>query len=804
MIIWLASYPRSGNTYLRTILNHCFALDTYSLYDDTHDIAANLRTAEVVGHLSHGKTQQDFVALANESSQSYFVKTHELPTDGSKAIYVIREGLATSVSYKNYLQNFGAQKDLSDVIIGNVDFGAWSFHVDSWRNRVGPILFVRYESLIENLNDTLDQISLFLDRPIVSRAVPSFKELHAVDPRFFRTGNNLANVQEADSSDRLFFEIIAGRLNRALGYPAHAEIPKSLSDIVDKLSSSLNDMFLQRETIRSSRDKFLEESIDLKADRGAKAEVIERLSADMAGLDADRGALRQANQKLASANEALEADRGAKAEVIERLLAELENTRIERDAIIEVGEGLRNEANILSISLGAHTTKISAKDEVIKNFAGRELERKALLGGTSDLALLWRRKYPLPSYGEFISSGVQSPGLHVAIDALEIVFGVSGGVETYMKMLVSALIGSGSRITIICLPSQIASLQREFQDRVSYFIMRVSRAMDFSIRTINRIPGRNARISASTSMATFSRLAEDIGADVLHSPVQIFSNLDFRVPAVLNLHDLQHLHFPENFKPSDIDARNYLYSLSANLADAIIVSSDFVSNDLVSRMNIPQSKVFMVPVTWNPMVENGLESFSAEQARLHYKLPPNYALYPAQFWPHKNHVRLVEALKIVRDRMPKQDLKLVLTGYRGHSGWPKVEDAIKRCDLASHVICLDHVPVEHLAALYKASTYCVMPSTFEASSYPVIEAQILGVPAMCSNVTSLPELMRDGAGLLFDPFDVEDIAGKMMHWLNAPDDRALHAQRASVKARSEHSLANYVAGISRVYNHVTK
>ncbi len=283
--------------------------------------------------------------------------------------------------------------------------------------------------------------------------------------------------------------------------------------------------------------------------------------------------------------------------------------------------------------------------------------------------------------------------------------------------------------------------------------------------------------------------------------MQIFSKLDFRIPSVLNLHDLQHLHFPENFTPSDIDARNRLYGLSATLADAIVVSSDFVRSDLVNQMQKPPAKVFTVPVTWDPMVVNGLCKFSVQDAVAHYKLPPTYAIYPAQFWPHKNHARLVQALRIVRDRRPGADLKLVFTGYRGHSGWPSVQTTIQQERLEADVICLDHVPVDHLAALYKGATFCVMPSTFEASSYPVIEAQVLGVPAMCSNVTSLPELMRDGAGLLFDPFDVEDMAAKMLRWLDDAQDRQAHAERARSKALQEHSLANYVAGVGRAYDY---
>ena len=471
-------------------------------------------------------------------------------------------------------------------------------------------------------------------------------------------------------------------------------------------------------------------------------------------------------------------------------MADISDNPLQRELAAQAAEIER-----LKAELEIRARKLRAQADVIAAAAARELERKAVLGGAPDL--LWQRyrPHPAPVYGDLAPATEPAAGRHVAVDTLEIVFGgVSGGVETYMKMLVSALLSAGERVTLLCLPEQLEALRAQFGGRVGYFSMRASRAQHWALR------GR--RLGAAKSFATFSRLREDLGVDVLHSPVQIFSVLDFRVPSVLNLHDLQHLHFPENFRPSDIEARNYLYGLSTALADAVLVSSEFVRRDLIEKMSVPAAKVFSVPVTWNPMVERGLASFSADDARRHYRLPANYALYPAQFWPHKNHARLVEALAIVRSRRPAADLKLVLTGYRGHSGWPAVEKVIGERALQDHVLCLDYVPTEHLAGLYKASAFCVMPSTFEASSYPVIEAQVLGVPAMCSDVTSLPELMRGGCGLLFDPRDPADIAAKMLRWIDDPADAAAHAARAVTKARAEHSLANYVAGLGRVYQYV--
>lgn len=564
------------------------------------------------------------------------------------------------------------------------------------------------------------------------------------------------------------------------------------TDVIARLARQVTEMASERQALTEEREKFLDTNTRLQselravgADQIEKEAIIERLIGEVAELKADRRALLEARANVLKATQRLETELGSvkadcaeKSQAIERLNVDLERASLEN-------------------TIQSH--KLLAKDQVIELASIRNLNAKAVLRGFADLRA--RRRHTVPAYGDYIPAETTGIRLHVAIDTLEIVFGVSGGVETYMKMLTSALLEGGRRVTLICLPDQIAPLRKAFGATVGYFVMRRSAAVGLAIDVSNRLLSRNRRLSATTSMATFSRLREDIGVNVLHSPVQIFSVLDFRVPSVLNLHDLQHLHFPENFSSSDIEARNRLYSLSASLADAIVVSSEFVRNDVINQMHVPPAKVFTVPVTWDPRVIAGLDSFSVQNAISRYKLPSTYAIYPAQFWPHKNHARLVQALRVVRDKRPNVDLKLVFTGYRGHSGWPAVQATIEQLGLGADVICLDHVPVDHLAAIYKGSLYCVMPSTFEASSYPVIEAQVLGVPAMCSNVTSLPELMRGGAGLLFDPFDVEDIATKMLRWLDDPDDRQAHAAPARAKAGQDHGIEKYVAGLAAAYDY---
>src|SRR5258705_12393518 len=148
--------------------------------------------------------------------------------------------------------------------------------------------------------------------------------------------------------------------------------------------------------------------------------------------------------------------------------------------------------------------------------------------------------------------------------------------------------------------------------------------MKLAIKAASLLGHGKATASSGKPVVSFSTLYEQAGIQILHSPVQLFSSFDFGVPSVLNLHDLQHLHFPANFTPSDINARNQLYGLSTSLADAVIASSDFVRYDIVRRMGASPSKVFTVPVTRNPAVQRGAELFTVDDARARYVLPTIY------------------------------------------------------------------------------------------------------------------------------------------------------------------------------------
>ncbi|MCK1565594.1 FkbM family methyltransferase [Bradyrhizobium sp. 173] len=209
------------------------------------------------------------------------------------------------------------------------------------------------------------------------------------------------------------------------------------TDVIARLARQVTEMASERQALTEEREKFLDTNTRLQselravgADQIEKEAIIERLIGEVAELKADRRALLEARANVLKATQRLETELGSvkadcaeKSQAIERLNADLERASLEN-------------------TIQSH--KLLAKDQVIELASIRNLNAKAVLRGFADLRA--RRRHTVPAYGDYIPAETTGIRLHVAIDTLEIVFGVSGGVETYMKMLTSALLSIGVQI----------------------------------------------------------------------------------------------------------------------------------------------------------------------------------------------------------------------------------------------------------------------------------------------------------------------------------------------------------------------
>lgn len=260
---------------------------------------------------------------------------------------------------------------------------------------------------------------------------------------------------------------------------------------------------------------------------------------------------------------------------------------------------------------------------------------------------------------------------------------------------------------------------------------------------------------------------ESLGADVVHFPYQRF--IQTALPCIFEPWDLQHQHLPEFFTFGERHARDKLYRAGCRQASVVAVASDWVRNDLVEQYGIATSKFALVRRGPGATTAGPRPSVAAETSiRKRFGLPQDFILYPAQTWPHKNHVRLLETLALLRDAN-KIRVHLVCTG--GINDYFSVIQAhVRLLRLEDQVTFTRYIPQSDLAELYQLAKFLIFPSLFEGYGFPVIEALAYGLPVACANVASLPEIAGEAA-YLFDPRSIESIAEAVLELWRCPATR---------------------------------
>ena len=190
MIVWLASYPRSGNTLLRTICRHCFHL--YSYADEPVDYKSEFRSnPDLIGHMEYQESWEEFYPKASASPEVFLVKTHNYPIDNQPVIYVVRDGRSSIQSYRKFHLSFNRiDKSLVSIILGNDHYGDWSTHFDKWNNRDVKRLLIRFEDLVDITGEGLAEIAAFIHyKGKINKWSNPVQELQSYEPNFFNEKN---------------------------------------------------------------------------------------------------------------------------------------------------------------------------------------------------------------------------------------------------------------------------------------------------------------------------------------------------------------------------------------------------------------------------------------------------------------------------------------------------------------------------------------------------------------------------------------------------------------------------------------
>ena len=282
------------------------------------------------------------------------------------------------------------------------------------------------------------------------------------------------------------------------------------------------------------------------------------------------------------------------------------------------------------------------------------------------------------------------------------------------------------------------------------FLLPLTRLVKSAVRKKSRMFGAG---DIWQRMSDNRRFYERLGCQVIHFPYQHFVHTS--VPSIFNPHDLQHVHYPQFFSAADVEWREATYGGACRAANKVVAFSQWVKDDIVRHYQIQPEKVQVI--RWPPPTRSYSEPTEETLKRVKekYGLPEKFAFYPAMTWEHKNHIRLLEALALIRDSRGIR-INLVCTGKQTEF-FQNIARKMKELQLSSQVRFLGMVPPADLRAIYRLARFMVFPSLFEGAGVPLVEAWNEGTPATCAAVTSIAEQACDAA-LLFDPTSVQAIA----------------------------------------------
>jgi glycosyltransferase involved in cell wall biosynthesis len=259
-----------------------------------------------------------------------------------------------------------------------------------------------------------------------------------------------------------------------------------------------------------------------------------------------------------------------------------------------------------------------------------------------------------------------------------------------------------------------------------------------------------------------------------------FETLD--TPYVATVWDLQHRlqpWFPEVSANGIWAARETQHRYFLSRASFVIVGTESGRDEVEMFYQIPKFRIRKLP--------HPTPSFAFSQATdaidvcKKYGIPERYIFYPAQFWPHKNHINLLHAMQLLSEKHGIEPSLVLVGSDKGNSGY--VEAIAKNLGLKTRLHRLGFVPQQDLYNLYKNAAMLAYVSLCGPENLPPLEAFAIGCPVLASEVSGSREQLGDAA-LFCDPKDPADIASKIHQLYSDSELRLQLIRRGHARARA--------------------
>ena len=280
--------------------------------------------------------------------------------------------------------------------------------------------------------------------------------------------------------------------------------------------------------------------------------------------------------------------------------------------------------------------------------------------------------------------------------------------------------------------------------------------------------------------------------DIFHSP-HVVAPLGLDIPLVITAHDLSIYSHPEWFPKNQFFSTKILVPKTIRKAKKIIAVSTQVQTEIDSIFNIKKSKVVVI----GEGVSNVFRQKTSEEVfgrvQKKFKIAKTYILFVGIVSPYKNFEVLLKVLGKVDEKV-----QLVVAGELG-IGSKSVKEQIDSYGERVKVLGLVKNDVE-LASLYQNSLCLVFPSWHESFGLPILEAMASGTPVLTSKVP-ITRSFQDGAVMIIDPSDPDDIAGKITNILTNKSQREGLVDAGLLESKT-YSWGNVIQETLKVYQEV--
>ena len=268
--------------------------------------------------------------------------------------------------------------------------------------------------------------------------------------------------------------------------------------------------------------------------------------------------------------------------------------------------------------------------------------------------------------------------------------------------------------------------------------------------------------------------------------------------------DFQHVHLPQFFNRHDLERRDLTYKRLAQHASVVMLSSEAARRDFVNFAPEEAAKGRVISFPSLLAFEDLATDPTVTRTKFH--LPEKFALVANQFWAHKNHRLVVEALETLQRQ--KLRVPVVMTGLPADHRDPANKtfsallQSIASANLSGQIMILGLVPYDDLVNLMRTAALIIQPSRFEGWSTIVQDAVALGRPIVCSDIAVHREQVPNALG--FFPTDRPDVLAELLEskWKQlspGPDkiieEKSLASERA-FSGRHGVSLLNLCAEVA--------